>query len=204
MSLDTTVALVAVADARTVLKIVGAGEDAVLADLINRASAFAAKYCGRPLVSTARTEYYSGDGDRQLILNHRPVTAVASVHVDGLRDWGADTAVDTTEDLIRDDAAGILELWNNGGAFTKGRGNVRVVYTAGYVAGSTVPHDLQDAVLMIVQHHYKRIYQDGRIGLAAETLDDRTLTYSQDAIPPKAKEILNRYRDALAPGGGHA
>jgi uncharacterized phiE125 gp8 family phage protein len=204
MSLDTAVALVAVADARTVLKIAGSSEDTVLADLINRASALASKYAGRQLVSTQRTEYYDGDGDRQLILNHRPVTAVASVYIDGLRTFGADTLVDSAADLITDGAAGILELWNNGGSFTKGRANVKVTYTAGYVAGSTVPHDLEEAVLLIVQHHYKRIYQDGRIGLQSETLDDRTLTYSQDAIPPKAKMILERYRDVLSPGGGHA
>ncbi len=206
MSLDAAVALVSVAQAKVLLKIPTGttSEDSLLEDLINRASALAEKFVGRKLVSAQRTEYHDGDGSTQLILNYRPVTAVASVHVDALRDWGADTAVDVAEDLILDGGAGMIDLFNNGGAFTKGRSNVRVVYTAGYVAGTTVPHDLEEAVLLIVQHHYKRLYQDGRIGLVSETLDDRTMSYSQDAIPPKARDVLDRYRDPLAPGLGHA
>jgi uncharacterized phiE125 gp8 family phage protein len=206
VSVDAAVALITIADLKPFLKIPTGttSEDSLLEDFVNRASAFAAKFVGRSLVSAARTEYYSGDGKPELILNSRPVTAVASVHIDSLRQWGSDTAVIVADDVIVDGGAGIIELWNNAGVFPKGRGNIRVVYTAGYVAGTTVPYDLREAVIMIAQHHYKRIYQDGRIGLLSETLDDRTLAYSQDSIPPKAADILKRYRDVLAPGLGHA
>jgi hypothetical protein len=79
----------------------------------------------------------------------------------------------------------------------KGRGNIKVVYVAGYKdsTDNLVPYDLQEAALLVCQHMYKRHYQDGRIGLSSETVGDRTFNYDADAIPKKAKEIIAAYAD---------
>jgi uncharacterized phiE125 gp8 family phage protein len=202
MSLDTTIALASVAEARAVLKIGGAGEDTILADLINRASAFANKFTGRQLLEADFTEYYDGDGTDELTLNNYPVSDVESLHDDTLRAFGSDTEIDE-DDIILDGAAGIIKLWNGTFTFLKGKRNVKVVYTAGY-ADDAVPHDLKEAVLMIVQHHYKRVYQDQRIGLASETVGDHTMQYSEEAIPKKAADTLARYRRINSGNLGHA
>jgi uncharacterized phiE125 gp8 family phage protein len=202
MSLDSAIALASAAEARVVLKISGSGEDTILEDLINRASAFANKFTGRQLLEAAITEYYDGDGTDELALNNYPVSAVTSVHDDVLRVFGSTTEI-VAGDRILDGAAGIIKLWNSAFSFIKGKRNVRVVYTAGYPSAS-IPHDLKEAVLMIVQHHYKRVYQDQRIGLASETISDHTIQYSEDAIPKKAADTLARYRRINSGNLGHA
>lgn len=199
MSVDSAVALIDTSDLKTLLKISGSSEDTLLEGLINRASQLVASYCGRNFVSASRTEYYDGNGEPELILKNYPVTVLTSLHDDTERSFGSDSEIDTSEDVQLDGNAGIITLWNNEVSFIKGRGNVKVVYTAGYVKGSTVPYDLQEAVLMIAMHFYKRIYQDQRIGLQSETIGQKTMSYSERDIPTKAKTILNLYRTANSP-----
>lgn len=199
MSVDAAVALITLTQAKTHLKITGSTEDPLLEEMINRSGQFCATYVGRALKSAERTEYYDGKGSRKLQLIEFPVTAVSSVNVDGLRAWGSSTAIDVAANVIIDGPAGILTLWNNGGVFACGQSNVRVVYTAGYKdsADNLVPWDLQEASLIILQLSYKRHYQDQRIGLVSETVGDRTYNYSEDAIPKKARMILDSYKEIV-------
>jgi uncharacterized phiE125 gp8 family phage protein len=205
MSVDSTIALVTLAQARLALKVpaatVDAVQDAALEDMINRASAFANKWTGRWLLLKSYTEYYDGDGGNSLMLKNYPVDTLTSVHDDPLRVFGASTLI-AASDYILDAAGGIIRLWNNAVTFLQGRANIKVVYTAGYPLAS-VPYDIQEAVLMIVQHQYKRVYQDQRIGLASETIGDHTMQYTDDAIPKKAKEVLERYRLKHSANYGH-
>jgi hypothetical protein len=55
--------------------------DALLDNLINRASDAIEKYCDRTFDSTAYREQYDGDGDKNLFVNQYPVTAVTMVSV---------------------------------------------------------------------------------------------------------------------------
>lgn len=120
---------------------------------------------GREFESQARTEYYDGPGERLLILNHRPVTAVTSVHVDSTGYAGQGTTpFESSSEWTQGDYffirppveasernPGILEAIN--GVWTKGRGNIKVVYTAGY---STLPEDLKLAVCQVCAAVRKR------------------------------------------------
>lgn len=205
MSLDAAIALATVAEAKVVLKIPSGttSEDTVLEDLINRASAHANKHTGRQLLLARFTEFYDGDGSDELMLNNYPVGTLTSVHDDPLRDFAAGSLLVVDDDYILDAAAGIISAMSGHPAFLKGKATVKVVYTAGYALAS-VPHDLKEAVLMMVQHHYKRMYQDQRIGLASESIGDQTFTYSEEAIPKKAKATLDRYRRKSSGSYGHA
>lgn len=196
MAVDANVALVTVTQAKTWLKISGSSEDTLLESFIDRAGDLANRFTGRHLKTKSYTEYYDGNGTAQIILRNHPATTLTSIHIDAMRAWGSESAVDVSADVMLDGAAGIIRLWNNGGLFTKGRGNVRVIYVAGYKdsANNLVPYDLQEAALLIVAHSYKRHYQEQRIGLQSETIADRTFNYSDEAIPKKAEAILKRYR----------
>lgn len=197
MAVDALVALITLAQAKTHLKLTVTTDDTLLEEMINRSGQVCASYIGRPLKTKEWTEYYDGKGGRTLQVSKFPVTAVSSINVDATRQWAAATAVDVTNDLIIDGPAGLLTLWNNGGSFPCGTSNVKIIYTAGYKdsTDNLVPYDLQEASLLILQLSYKRHYQDQRIGLVSETVGDRTYNYSEDAIPRKAKLILDSYRE---------
>lgn len=192
MSTDPTVALITLAQAKAHLKITGSGEDAILEPMINRSGAVCAGYVGRRLTEGAFTEYYDGNGKSKMQLRQFPVDEIDSIHVDPLRAYGAATEVDAA-DIILDAEAGIVTL-AAGALFVPGPQSVKVVYTAGY-ADDAVPYDLQQASLLILQHHYKRQYQDQRIGITSETVGDRTFNYSDDAIPKTAQLILDSYKE---------
>jgi uncharacterized phiE125 gp8 family phage protein len=197
MSVDSSVALITLAQLKAWLGITGSTEDTILEPMINRSGELCGTYCGRKLKTATYTEYYNGNGTAQLQLNNFPVTAVTSINIDPTRLWAAASSVDVTANVMIGSASGIIRLWNQWAGFPCGRGNVKVVYVAGYKdsTDNLVPYDLQEASLLIAQYSYKRHYQDQRIGLQSETVGDRTMSYSNEAIPAKAKTILDSYRD---------
>jgi uncharacterized phiE125 gp8 family phage protein len=197
MSVDATVALITLAQAKTWLKIASAttSEDTLLEAMINRAGALANRFTGRILKSADYVEYYDGTGTSKLMLRRYPVTAVSSIYDDVNRDFAAGSLIASAEIII--DSAGVIQLDPaEGTIFTAGRLNIKVSYTAGYkdATDNLVPYDLQEAALLILQHSYKRHYETQRIGLNSETVGDKTMTYADDAIPKKAKAILDLYR----------
>jgi uncharacterized phiE125 gp8 family phage protein len=197
MAVDPTVALVTLAQAKTWLKIASGttSEDTLLEAMINRAGALANRFTGRTLKSAEYVEFYDGTGTSKLMLRRYPVTAVSSIYDDVARDFAAGSLIPTDEIII--DSAGVIQLDPaEGTIFTAGRLNIKVTYTAGYkdATDNLVPYDLQEAALLIVQHSYKRHYETQRIGLNSETVGDKTMTYSDDAIPKKAKAVLDLYR----------
>lgn len=207
---DPLVALITLAQAKAMLHIATGtvADDAVIADMVNRASVLAASATGRKLVSAAFTEYYNGDFSDTLMLRNWPIITLTSLYDDPLHEFPSITQIDLTRDAIVDKEGAIVRLWNQRTRWLTGKGNIRAIYTAGFVspgAGtSTVPYDLQEAVGLIVQHQYRRAYLDQRIGLQSETVGDRTFTYSEDAIPKKADMILKGYRSPPCPQFSHA
>jgi len=191
MAQDATIQVLAQSALKTFLKISGSTEDTLLDSICDRTNALIKSYIGRNLVSQTYTEYYDGNGTPRLILRNYPVITLTSINIDTNREWESVTAVDITEDVLLENSSGIIRLWNNGGIFYTGRANVKVVYSAGY---ATMPYDLVDAAILIAAHSYKRHYQDQRIGLQSETIGDRTMTYSNEAIPAKARLILDKYK----------
>lgn len=192
MAIDTTLALVSLTDAKTFMQISGSSEDTIVGDLVNMASAAINKYCGRVLLSKAFEEYLDGDGSTQLILPKFPVTTLTSVNDDPLRVWGAGTAK-SSSDMILDGDSGIITLFNNGGEFTKGVRNIKVVYTAGYAVGS-MPWDIRTACFLLVSQWYRTAYQKWQRGVASEQVGNRNITFVNDPIPKDIALMLDPYR----------
>lgn len=183
--------IVTLTKVKTWLKISGSTEDDLLNDLIGRIQNLIETYTGREFVERTRTEYYDGSGNDTLILKHFPIHSITSLHDDPDRVFGSTDEIDVDADVLVDKQSGILRLWNGESSFYKGKANVKVVYVSGY---SSVPQDIQHAAIIMVQHAYKRLYQDQRIGLQTETFGDRTFTYRETDIPVEAKIILDRYK----------
>ena len=197
MPIDSAVALVSLDEMKRYMKIPPPGTDEldVLADLINDASAWASSYTGRNFLQANYTEFYDGDGSNMLILNNYPVVSLTSINDDPARVFGASSNIDISIQVqIRKDS-GVVRLWTY--AFNQGSGNVKVVYSAGYPLAS-VPYDLRLAVKKIVADQYRHGFSAGHVGIKAENIGDKSITFSEEAMPKDAKDILDGYRIAHA------
>jgi hypothetical protein len=196
-TVDTTIALIALADAKTFLKIatLTTSEDAIVSDLINECSVWINSYCNRKFINAAElTEYYDGDGTGILHVRQWPIVSITSLYSDYSRAWTSDTAIDVSADVQVDTESGSLTLWNNQTVFPRGTGNIRLIYRAGYTYNSTVPYDLQLACRKQVAWKYFQDYSQRRYGVSSESQGDRTVNYTNDPRLPDVTQILNRYR----------
>ncbi len=130
------------------------------------------------------TEDFDGDGQSgRLVLKQTPVTAVLAVYDDLDRAFGADALLEAEDYTFT--ANGILKL-DHYLVFTKGTGNVRVQYQAGY---TTVPEDFKKAIIDLSMAEYLRTKT--RIN----TITDDEIGGKIKALETKAKEVLARYRN---------
>lgn len=195
MAIDTDLALVSLTDAKTFLKISGSTEDTIVGDIVNAASDYANRFCGRKFLSKEYTEYYDGDGTAELIVRRRPIVSVTSLHDDVNRDFDSTSAIDVSADVLLDKDGGILRLRNNEGAFDKGRGNVKIVYTAGYALAS-VPYGVQQAVKIMAAWLYKHTYQFQRHGIQSQsTATGRNQTNLPAEAPPIVRTLLKPHKN---------
>lgn len=104
-------------------------DDAQIARIITAASGFILRSLQRTLVSQSYTETRNGSGGRALMLRQAPVTALASLSVDGV---AISAAADTlSPGYALDGEKGLVYL--RGYAFYRGVQNVAVGYSAGYL-----------------------------------------------------------------------
>jgi len=180
-------ALFNLTELKTYLGITGNDEDDQLQFIVDGVNKAAVEQLERDIESAEATEYYDGHDDKTLILQRRPVTAVAGVWVDptGYAGQGTNAFASTTEwtagsdFFIRDtgedeDNGGILEAISRIWPF--GRKNIKVTYTAGY---STVPEDLKLALLKTAAIARKKIDVVGDI--TGETIGSYSYSIGQNA-----------------------
>jgi hypothetical protein len=154
--------------------------DAVLTTLVTNVSAAIESYCNRAFASQDYAEQRNGTGGNRLFLAHGPVTAVASVSVDG---QAIPPAVGTGIGYLFDEAT----VYLRGYTFCRGVQNVSVTYTAGY---ASVPGDVAQACIEWVAYHYAK---RDRIDKASETLGtQQTISYSQADMPAGVKTALKQ------------
>lgn len=114
-------------------------QDVELARLITAVSSEVRAACNQSLSVPAATvtERRHGDGSRRMLLNEGPIYSVTSVTVDGDTIPAQPSATEDGWFLDGD----VLEL--AGYYFTEGRGNVTIVYTAGFTVSD--PHTIPAA-----------------------------------------------------------
>jgi hypothetical protein len=106
---------------------------------------------GVALVPTTSTEYYDGDGSRELYLSHHnpfseatpravTVTSITVIATD-------DTETAFTSAELSDVVKYPHKLYRRSGTFTYGRRNIKVVYTHGYTAA---PDNIKGAALQVL------------------------------------------------------
>ena len=147
-------ALISAETFRTKYRTMDNSKDYLLEQIIAGVSAWISNRCGRRFTEATNTaELYSGDGSDRLYLNQWPVSAVASIYVDSLHKWAADTLLTVDDDSTSGDYrfettepgwGCVYRLY--GGVWPAGVQNIKTTYTAGHAAAS-IPGQIELAAL---------------------------------------------------------
>lgn len=166
--------------------------DIELLRLIPAVDGFIELYCNRPLEQATLTEYQSARAGQTCLRLHRyPVASITSIHDDPLRSYGAGTLLAANSYVLTDADAGLVEL--DGVTFQQGLKNVKVVYVAGYAAGSKELALLEQAAIELIWLARKKGDQ-ALLGLQSRSIaDGRVDTFHMD-WPAGVKEILDQFR----------
>jgi hypothetical protein len=146
--------LTTLTNAKAWLGINASTDDVLLARLITAVSGFVQRWLNRNIASQSYTEHRDGmgygEGRRVMVLANYPVTAISSLTVDGIAipaspdngDLQAGYGFDDGSIWLSASSAYASSFWPNGYQFARGRRNVVVSYTAGYLISgeaATVP-----------------------------------------------------------------
>ncbi len=194
-------ALTGLSELKRYLKISGEGSDPLLESLIEAVSAQFNAHTGRLL--TARDYSWdpadaaydpdnavlSGSGHPELVLPQYPLQSLGELRIDGAALPAA--APGDTAGWLADRAAGVVTRLD--GVFPQGRGNLALVYRAGF---ASVPADLAQAALEQAAERFQQSAAGhGRLGVAARTLADGSVSYQAGALLPQVQAVLDRYRN---------
>ena len=162
--------------------------DDIITQSVNAASVYCNNYTRRELKSREHTEYYSGDGSSTLYTEHFPITAISSAYDDLDRDYDSDSEIDT-DDLVIEPAVLKFRITYDGGVFTKGYNNIKLVYMAGY---SSIPADLQEACLGIMATMFYAS-EEKRLGVNSKSSGTGNIGYT-NKFADWILTILDEYR----------
>ncbi|MDA8230350.1 MAG: hypothetical protein M0006_03335 [Magnetospirillum sp.] len=160
----------------------GCKDEALLTRLITAASGFISRWCGRQFASQNVVDTFNGTGGVAQPLRQYPVSAVASVSVDG-QSIPPSPGVPQAGFLFTDTMVSL-----SGYRFNRGIANVTIAYTAGY---ATIPDELEQACIELVAFRYREI---PRIGKASEGMAAQTTAFVIKDIPPSVATLLATYK----------
>lgn len=165
--------------------------DAEILRLIPVVDQFIEAYCNVPLEQATVTEYHSTRaGQTTLRLKRYPVISITSLHDDLYRTYGSDTLIAAT-DYIVEEESGLVIL--DGRTFPDGLKNVKVVYVAGYAAGSKPRALLEQAAIELLW--LARNKGDlALLGLQSRSIADGRVDTFNTEWPAGVREILDRFR----------
>jgi len=185
-------------------------DDDLITDLINQATEYIERYCGRRFKKTIYTnEEIDSDGSGTLFIKNYPIDSASSFTLKERNsesnedDW--DT-VDSEDYFVNYDAGLIYKVAD--GLWVKGRKMYRVSYTAGYDFNNSTTYlsdtgagDLEYAIWKLV----KSVYDKKTIisGIRSESIGDYSVSYGRELYASsEIKEILDRYAKFDTIGGG--
>jgi len=178
----TDQALITVAQAKEYLKISNSDNDNVIEAMVESATRRTEDYCSSRWVIREIVETHVGDGGKYLYLYRMPITAVASITIDG-------TAYTGYEERL---SIGMLYgVWT---ALTE----IIVTYSAGYIADiTTAVANVPDAVIAVMQA--VAIWYNNRLGATSENIGGiGSIAYGMDLeLPDSVKAKLSSLRKRI-------
>jgi hypothetical protein len=159
-------------------------DDAFMTALIDGVTAAMIQDISRPILTASFSEVYNGNGQLRLPLRNFPITAVASLTINGLTVAAAPSTV--TVGYAFDDLGLYLRA---GQVFSTGPQNVAVSYTAGF---ATAPLDLDNGCAQQVAYEYR---SRERMGESSKSLGPtQTVAYIVSPFLPRVRAILDTYK----------
>jgi uncharacterized phiE125 gp8 family phage protein len=176
-------------------------DDALIQRLITAISVAIAGYCSQGLVSQAYTETRNGTGGSQLMLRQGPITAVASVTIDGIsipaRTAPGQAGFYFDTDFLYVDGYSFTRPGTSPALYLRSSGagaqNVVIAYTAGY---TPIPGDLEQACIELLAVRFK---SRERIGMKSKMMGQETMAYDLTAIPDSVKSMLQQQYVRVVP-----
>lgn len=174
-------------DFSTVQEMIGCadGDSTIIKQIITSASYWANNYTSRTLKGDSLIEYYDGDNSTILFTKNYPIISITNLYQDSDRAFGTDTIIDT-DDYVYDKVRGKITGINT--SFWEEVQTIKLDYIAGY---ATVPNDLENAIIILVDWLYKS-YDDHKWGVTAVGVADQRISYEL-GIPKQVKEQLTPY-----------
>jgi hypothetical protein len=163
------------------------GDDALLTRLVTAASQFIQTWLNRAIASQTYSETRDGNGGQRLVFANTPVTAVASLTIDG----GAIPSAPSPH--WRGYIFGATTLYLQGCRFEPGFQNVVVSYTAGY---ESTPPEIEQACIELVTLRYK---ERDRIGQVSKNLAGEVVAFTQKDMPADVQTLIDQYRRNFTP-----
>lgn len=132
------------------LSINDTNHDTIIAALILSVDSFVNMYCNRTIEAASYTHYFDGNGSKEMFLPEYPINSITSIHDDTERAFGAAALIASTDYVFYKESGRVVLF--QGGYFTEGFQNIKVVYNAGY---SSVPAAIEQAAKEIVAYMFK-------------------------------------------------
>ena len=177
--------LTTVANVKAWLSLPQAADDALIARLITSVSTLMQSWLGCKIISASYAVIKDGTGGTSLFLRNTPVTAVASLSINGV------AVPASTGPGVLGYRFAETQVIVDGYRFTRGNANIAITYTAGY---AVVPPDLEQAAIEIVALRYR---ERDRIGHTSKTLAGETVAFFIGDMPASAKTTLQQYKLVL-------
>lgn len=192
--------LTTIGNVKAYAQITDNASDAVLSRLISAFSAWFLNQVNRgALISATYTEQRNGQGGDSLTTINWPIQSVTSLSVDG-------NAIPASPGpnqfgyffdsyTVWIVAPGGCGSRGSRSRFTRGRGNVQIVYQAGY---ATVPLDIEQAVIDQVLFTFRR---QPNLGTVSQQMNGiTTVSFSQKDLAPGVSLVVENYKDKTVVG----
>lgn len=170
------------------LNLTATADDDMLTRMITALSSYIQSWLNRQLASQSYTEVRDGAGKGTLTLANYPVTAVASLTVNGV---AVPYATNSQGNGYLFDQYRIIMV-GGGYTLTEGVQNIVVTYTAGYAA---IPPEIEQACIELIATRYR---ERDRIGQTSKSIAGETVAFSIRDFPPSVQTILNNYKKVIS------
>lgn len=184
--------LTTLANVKQWINVGGSADDALLTRLVTAVSNFIQTWLNRQLNQAVYVETYDGPGGNRLMLSNYPVTAVASVTVDGQAIPVSTIGASGISSGFTFDQYGVV-LRGGGYSFDRsGRpANVIVTYTAGY---SVLPVEIEQAAIELIS---LRFAERRRPGVSSQSIAGENVTYRDVGMTDSIASLLLQYKKVV-------